>query len=365
MPAIAFRVDASFQIGSGHVMRCLALANFLKDKGGQCTFICRPHSGHMIDFISNHGHAILVLPELKSQVFIRDATTIYEQWLGVGWEEDALDTQYLMAGRMFDWIVVDHYSLDIRWEKTLRSNALRILSIDDLANRYHDCDLLLDQNLGRKIFDYAGLISPYSVVLIGPQYALLRPEFGKLRPYSLMQRVSPRFKKLLIAMGGVDKDNATGRVLDVLNLCSLPEDLIITVVMGKNAPWLTHIRIQANQMLRPTEVLVDVSDMAKLMVESDLAIGGAGSSAWERCCLGLPSLIIVLAENQQDIANALENAGIAILVEGYHQIPQVLDELQCSGFNNRTLSSLAQASFAVTDGFGCERVSLQMLAEYA
>lgn len=369
MNRIAFRVDASTQIGIGHVMRCLALADVLSDRNAKCIFICRTHVGHLLDLIAQRGHQSLALPQRQHEGLLDQSGSIYGKWLGTDWVTDATDTQRALdlevGSKRLDWMVVDHYALDRSWELTLRSSAKRIMAIDDLADRPHDCDLLLDQNLGRTLLDYSSLVSPSAIALMGPKYALLRPEFAKLRPYSLKRRDSIRLKNILIAMGGIDKDNATGQVLDVLNSCSLPQDIAITVVMGKNAPCLTQIKIQAEQMLRPTQVLIDVSDIAKIIAESDLAIGAAGGSAWERCCLGLPSLIIVLADNQEAGANALENTGAAILVKEYQQIPQVLDELQSLGFKNKTLLDLAQASFAVTDGFGSERVAQQMLAEYA
>jgi len=187
--------------------------------------------------------------------------------------------------------------------------------IDDLADRPHDCDLLLDQSLGREAADYAGLLPPAATPLIGPGYALLRPEFARLRAASLARRERPVLRKLLVTMGGVDKDNATGRVLDALASCTLPDAVEITVVMGPQAPWLSEVRAQAAAMPVPTKVLVGVRDMAALMAESDLAIGGGGMTSIERCVLGLPTIIVIQAENQIRQAKDLERAGAAVIYD--------------------------------------------------
>jgi UDP-2,4-diacetamido-2,4,6-trideoxy-beta-L-altropyranose hydrolase len=319
---IAFRSDASLDIGTGHVMRCLTLADALRAQGARCSFICRPHEGHLLDLIGQRGHLALALPALDDREHASDSPSgnAHAAWLGTDWAMDATDTKRILTHSLgnepLDWLVVDHYALDHQWEQALRCSARRIMVIDDLADRPHDCDLLLDQNLGRTAEDYAGLLPPYATLLIGPQYALLRPEFAALRPYSLARRAhNPQLKRLLITMGGVDKDNVTGKVLDALTACALPPDLRITVVMGPHAPWLAEVRARAAQMPWATEVLVGVNNMAQLMADSDLAIGAAGSTSWERCCLGLPTIQVVLAENQKLIAHALVNAGAAMTAD--------------------------------------------------
>ncbi|MES1932235.1 pseudaminic acid biosynthesis-associated protein PseG [Salinisphaera shabanensis T35B1] len=213
------------------------------------------------------------------------------------------------------WLVVDHYSLDIRWESRVRRHVANVLVLDDLADRQHQAEILLDQNLGREAKDYARLVPPHCELLIGPQYAVLRPEFALTREESLRRRDEPRLKKLLVTMGGMDKDNVTGKVLYALRGCSLPDDFEIDVVMGSNAPWLENVRVQAGAMPRPTRVLVDIQNMAERMAEADLAVGAAGSTSWERCCLGLPTLIVTLAENQYEVAYELHELGAARLLD--------------------------------------------------
>ena len=194
-------------------------------------------------------------------------------------------------------------------------------------------------------------------MLTGPQYALLRPEFAGLRPYSLQRRQArPALCQLLITMGGVDQPNATGQVLQALKTCALPADCRITVVMGLTAPWLQNVRELAAQMPWPTEVVVNVNDMARRMADSDLAIGAAGSTSWERCCLGLPTLMVVLAENQQAGAQALEAAHAARLIGSVSdiatQLPQAVRELSDSKHQMR----MSLAASSITNGQGVEKI---------
>lgn len=278
-------------------------------------------------------------------------------WLGSTWQTDAQETVAILASLQPDWLVVDHYALDRRWEEALAPHYRQLLVIDDLADRPHRCNLLLDQNLGRQPQDYAALVPAHCQLLIGPQFALLRPEFAALRPYSLQRRqAQPALRHLLITMGGVDQPNATGQVLQALKTCALPADCRITVVMGLTAPWLHNVRQLAAQMPWPTEVAVNVNDMAQRMADSDLAIGAAGSTSWERCCLGLPTLMVVLAENQQAGAQALEAAQAARLVGSVSdiatQLPQAVRELTDSKHQMR----MSLAASAVTDGQGVAKI---------
>lgn len=363
---IVFRADASLQIGTGHVIRSLTLADALRDRGGRCIFVCRPHQGHLLALISQRGYQALALPELQVAALSSLDGTAHAHWLGVDWATDAYDTQqvlrHFMDGQTIDWLVVDHYALDTRWEEALHSKANRMMVIDDLADRPHTCDLLLDQNLGRSAHDYGGLLKGRPSTLVGPRYALLRPEFAALRTQSLARRQNnPQLRHLLITMGGVDKDNATGQVLTALQSYNLPSDLRVTVVMGPHAPWLAQVQAQAAQMPWYTAVLVGVDNMAQLMAESDLAIGAAGGTAWERCSLGLPALVLVLAKNQLASAVALQKAGAAVVLELPQHIEGFVELLQTALFAQETLVKLSKAAAAVTDGEGCQRVAEHLL----
>ena len=229
---IAFRTDASLDIGTGHVMRCLTLAALLQEAGATCRFICRDHPGNLIELIRTRGFEVQTLARQKTVQDTESAQETYADWLGANWETDAQQTETALGDIIVDWLVVDHYALDTGWEKQLRSTCRGLMVIDDLANRNHDCDLLLDQNLGRVASDYANLVPQNCALLIGPAYALLRPEFSAHRQASLARRNAANLKRLLITMGGVDKDNATGKILTALMHVELPLDCRITVVVA-------------------------------------------------------------------------------------------------------------------------------------
>jgi len=357
---IVFRTDASIDIGSGHVMRCLTLANALSDLGAKCQFICRAHDGNLIKAISDKGYAVYSLPAVNEPAVdeILDGHDLaHASWLSTTQEQDALDCVAILDELQPKWLIVDHYALDARWERALRVKGRKTMIIDDLADRMHECDLLLDQTFGRKADDYRSLVPSNCQLLCGSDYALLRPEFSALRAISLKRRTQPQLHELLVTMGGLDKANATQRVLVALRTCSLPVDFRITVVLGAEAPWVSAIRDLALTMPWPTRVLVGVNDMAGLMAESDLAIGAAGSTSWERCCLGLPTILVVVAENQRQVALELGEAGAAKILTSPElictELPHVMQDLLLS---NHKLSAMSCAAAKVTDGHGVQTV---------
>lgn len=363
---IAFRADASLQIGTGHVMRCLTLADALAARGADCQFICGAHEGNLIEFIRGKGYVAHALPiaheaSTGSTAPGPKASTpdlAHAHWLGATQAQDAEACAPILAAQRPDWLIVDHYALDARWERALATHYRKLMVIDDLADRPHACDLLLDQTFGRDAADYRPLVPADCRLLCGSQYALLRPEFAALRLYSLQRRARPALHELLIAMGGVDKDNATGQVLRALRACPLPADCRINVVMGAKAPWLEEVRTQAQDMPWPTRVLVGVNDMAQLMADSDLAIGAAGATSWERCCLGLPTAMMVLAANQRHAARLLEQANAVRMLDLAANLQKGLAEFINEIFTSETLlAQLRDSASKVTDGKGCEHVA--------
>lgn len=359
---VGFRVDASLAIGTGHVMRCLTLADALSSRGAECVFVCRLHPGHLLDLIKLRGHKVVALP-VDEDKKICLSELVHAAWLGSNWQTDAKLTARALGESLLDWLVVDHYALDQRWEAMLRPWCKRLMVIDDLADRAHDCDILLDQNLGCTAERYKGLVSKSALLLMGPQFAMLRSDFSEFRNQSIARRLKYDYqlKHLLITMGGVDKDDVTGNILSVLATCGLAEDMKITVVMGMYAPWLEKVQRQANQMKPATEVLVGVSDMARLMGNADLAIGAAGGTAWERCCLGLPSLVLILADNQRAGAVALQNVGAAQLIEQVEDIPKILSKFSTFDGGQTALVESSRNAANVTDGKGVKKVCEMLL----
>ena len=183
---VAFRVDASLEIGTGHVMRCLTLADAMRHAGTNCFFLCREKCGNLLKIIHMRGYQVRILDGLTSEQTSCESpevalSTSYEESAGPEWSIDAQQTQIALGEETVDLLVVDHYSLDARWEVQLRPACHNLMVIDDLANRPHECDILLDQNIGRRGFDYDRLLSRNCKTLIGPNYALLRPRFSELR----------------------------------------------------------------------------------------------------------------------------------------------------------------------------------------
>lgn len=359
---VIFRVDASLDIGSGHVMRCLTLAAALREVEADCRFLCREHSGHLASVIHDRGFACTLLPA-PSASFAGATDDGYAAWLGVDAATDADQcVAFLAREPVADWLVVDHYALGADWEQRMRPYCRHLLAIDDLAGRPHDCDLLLDQNLGRTTADYAGRVPAAATVLAGSGYALLRPEFALARPASVQRRVSGHLDSLMVTMGGVDLGNVTSVVLKLLPDCPLPSGCRITVVMGATAPWLAQVRALAAGLPWSCDVLVNVTDMASLTAACDIAIGAAGSTAWERCCLGVPSAIVVLADNQQPIADALGAAGACWLLGGPLDLDRTLPAVLGAAANSCQLGAMAETAATIVDGLGTARVVSYMRA---
>lgn len=354
---VVFRADASLQIGTGHVMRCLTLADALKAQGAECHFICREHPGNLIEHIRSKGYPAHALSLREPVGASSEPALVHAAWLGSTQEQEAAECAVILGELNTDWLVVDHYALDARWETALKPYCRKLMVIDDLADRSHQCDLLLDQTFGRNPEDYTSRVPGDCTLLCGSQYALLRPEFAALRSYSLQRRNDSSLEHLLITMGGVDKDNATGQVLCALQSTELPGNCRITVVMGATSPWLAEVRQQAAQMPWPTGVSVGVSNMAQLMADSDLAIGAAGATSWERCCLGLPTVMVVLADNQKKVAHGLEQAGAVLVLKKSQQILECLPALVASLASSPVQrAAMCGTAAHITDGSGVATV---------
>ena len=347
-----FRVDASLEIGIGHVMRCLTLAQVLKENGVNVEFICRKHKGNLIDKIYANGFTVHEL-ELLKEIKVDNILT-HSSWLGVTQKQDADDCIDILKAEKFDWFIVDHYALDEQWQKRLKPYYEKLMVIDDLADRKHLCDILLDQTFGRQQEDYLAWIPGGCELLLGSKYALLRSEFSKWRSYSIGRRSSLELKKLLINMGGIDIDNITEKILDELKICNLPNDFHITVVMGDSAPYLENVRSKAITMPYKTEVKVDVDNMAEIMANSDIAIGAAGSTTWERCCLGLPTIQIVIAKNQLLLAETLAQYNVVKLVKEIKETTFLLEK------SSEWMKNVGSSALEICDGMGSYKVFNKM-----
>jgi UDP-2,4-diacetamido-2,4,6-trideoxy-beta-L-altropyranose hydrolase len=248
-------------------------------------------------------------PPTASDIAHKAAGDDYAQWLGVPQAQDAAETLNALDGSPPDWLVVDHYGLDAAWEIVLRPQVGRILVLDDLANRPHDCDLLLDQNYAIDAAErYRGLVPAHARLLLGPRYALLHPAYAQYR-----RTLRPRdcsVRRVLVFFGGTDPYNLTGIALEALSTPTLA-DLAVDVVVGANNPHRERVSDQA--AARPgTRVHGPRPHLADLMAAADLGLGAGGTTTWERCCLGLPTIVVSIAENQRPACEALAEDGLIV-----------------------------------------------------
>ena len=286
-------------------MRCLTLAEAARARGAEIEFVCRTYPGNLNDLIHRAGFVVREIPVAATEDAKRSSDAAQQ--------EDADATIGAVHGKPVDWLLVDHYGLDRTWESRMRPHARKLMVIDDLADRRHDCDLLLDQNFHLNgASRYHGLISPTCTRLLGPQYALLRPEFGDARA-KMKPRTGP-VRRVLVSFGGNDPASITGRALEAL---SAPEfgHLDVDVVVGITNPHRADIERQIAARPRTT-LHVQVDNMAQLMARADLAVGAGGSTTWERLCLGLPSLVVTIAENQNRFTEDLHTEGLLTWIGG-------------------------------------------------
>lgn len=384
------RADASLQIGSGHIMRCLTLAHKLRQHHHRVAFITRAHQGHLADTIRQQGFDCILLP-------LPDHATTSAQpqrqpepacnelppsppapaiphaaWLATSQAQDITDCAPHIRALAPDWIICDHYALAAAWQTAARALChSKIMVIDDLHDRTHDADLLLDQNHAHTAADYAPLVPPSCRILTGTRYALLRDEFAQHRTISLHQRATPPARQpetalphsqnILINLGGVDKDNHTLAVLQALSayvsgsLKALP--IRATIIMGATAPHLASVQRYAATAPYPGQVIANAHNMAELMTQATWAIGAAGSTSWERCALGVPTLLLTIADNQRSIAAQLQRAGAALALEASQIHSPAFQATLTHLMQPENQHRLSQAAAQLCDAHGAERVA--------
>lgn len=353
---IAFRVDGSEAIGTGHIVRCLTLADRLSRDGHACQFVVRAHGGTPASLIEARGYPCAILPQADGEGCNELA---HSRWLGTSQARDAAETRAALDGTV-DWLVVDHYALDHRWQSELRAVASQILVVDDIADRVHDCDLLLDQNLQGDRDRYAGLVPAGCRLLLGPRYALLAPRFAELRAKAGAMRPDGA---VLVYFGGVDAQGATLTALDALADADLG-DRRIDVVVGDLNPHRAAI-VEWCRLRDQAHFHGGGTDMPALMAEASLAIGAAGTTTWERCCLGLPTILVTIAENQRAGALALAREGAAIWVGDHAEISAAtLAAALRTLFAAPHLAEVVASSAArLVDGHGAHRVAYAMFSD--
>lgn len=332
-PRILFRCDASREIGGGHVMRCLALADRLASDGAEATFACSRETSETVPALVNSNHEMVLL-------------------------NDPFDgSELAQSGRIWDAAVVDHYLIDAGYERELRIAAPVIVAIDDLADRPHDCDILVDQNLGRVAAAYQGLVPPRATLCLGPDFALLRPEFARARQAVLARRRrQASARRIFVSLGMTDVGGITARV--VYAVLAAGSDAEVAVLIGPSTPSLAELRALEAEDSR-VQLHIDEPDVCTLMAESDLAVGAAGTTSWERCCLGLPTIVLVLAPNQSFIARNLGESGAARLVEA-EKPASLTAAVQHLANDSAERLAMSEAAAAICDGEGAARVAGQI-----
>ena len=357
---VAIRVDASAAAGTGHLIRCRTLAQALSKRGASVTFICRAHEGNGIEMLRDEGLHVRSLPTPVGLEPFTAAGEDYARWLGVPQAHDAEETIAALPERP-DWLVVDHYGIDATWERQLRPHVDHILAIDDLANRDHDCDALLDQNYMRDPEQrYQDRLPVHATRLLGPEYALLRPEYAQYRQSLTPHRGS--LERVFVFFGGTDPDNMTGRALEVLSDPAF-RGIAVDAVVGPNNPHRQALAAQAETRtgitLHPPR-----PHLADHMAAAELAIGAGGTTTWERCCLGLPSLVISIADNQKPACEALAQDGIIEWLGHWDGVTanEIRTSVRALSQQPEQLQALREASSRTVDGAGTERVIEHLMA---
>lgn len=360
---VVIRVDASTEMGMGHLMRCLSLARDLADDGARVFFLLRSHAAHLTGLVEDEGHAVRLLPDpdRRPDAPVADGTA-HASWLPTTWQKDAEQTlaEIDRIGPI-DWLIVDHYALDARWERMHHAQAPRILAIDDLADRDHDCDILLDQNLALDAERrYRGRLPAACRPLLGTAYALLRREFARWRE-SLPERTG-KVDRILVCYGGSDPGNETAKALAAIKSLSLPR-LAVDVAIGLSNPHTDSIAALCREMPL-AELHRGADNMAELMAQADLAIGAGGVMSWERCCLALPTIAVGIADNQTGALTALAGCGaVAYLGSASSvtadQIAATLWSMLDDPARTRAMGLVART---LVDGLGTSRVREAMRA---
>ncbi|MDP1878030.1 MAG: UDP-2,4-diacetamido-2,4,6-trideoxy-beta-L-altropyranose hydrolase [Actinomycetota bacterium] len=333
---VVFRVDASTAIGSGHVMRCLALAESLRARGSDVGFVCRQQAGDLTGLITARGFDVHVL----SAPGIQDA-----------------DETLQCLVEPVDWMVVDHYGLGLPWEERIRSRAEQVLVMDDLAQQRHDCDILVDPMYPGDAERYNGLVPPSAALLLGPRYAQMDEAYAVHAHRPAIHHTPDR---LLVFFGGSDLPDLTGRTLRAVTGSALGV-LPVEVVVGQTNP---HVRRLAELVSRRpgTTIHGPQPSLAALMSTCTVAAGAGGVTLWERMCMGLAGIVVSLADNQVPSCRALDEAGYVTYLGTSDDVTEAHLSAGIHGVlaDPEGARNQAELGQALVDGLGALRVGETM-----
>ena len=338
---IIIRADAAPLIGAGHLMRCLALAQALRTAGYSVTFIAHCQNKSLYQRLLDGGFQVIPLK--------------YYHPAPVDWQT----TSEVLQSFQDPWLVLDGYHFDSAYQRQIKDGGHRLLVIDDMAHldRYY-ADIVVNQNLNAQRLDYAA--EPFTRFLLGSRYALLRPEF--LNWLDCKRRIPPVAQKVLITLGGGDDQNQTLRVIRALQNMQI-DGLEAAVVVGPANPHLTALKSEADQSQFPIRLAYNAANMPELMGWADLAISAGGSTCWELAFMGVPTLAIILADNQQAIAEGLEEEGVAVNLGGYGHLSNEIIARKLIEIANaaNTRAQMSQRGRKLIDGQGTARVLKDLL----
>jgi len=340
---IFIRVDSSTKIGYGHFMRCMALADTLQ-KNFEINFITRSLEGSLISDIQKKGFGIFR--------FYSNSEKINEK-------NDAQKTISLIKKHSGpkNILIVDNYQLSKKWETDVKPFVHKLIVIDDLSNRSHNCDLLIDQNLHTKVNGlYKGLIPSNCIKLIGPKFSMIRKEFRMMRK-SVKPRTFP-IKKILVSFGGSDIENQTLVALNSIK--KMNGKINVDVVVGKANKCKKTLKIFCNKNKHFT-YYEQIDNIADLMLSSDLSIGSSGSTTWERCCLGLPAIVSISSNDQRDIANSLSRKKCIINLGDVKKLKESSYINVITNLKKNDLRNMSKNSMSLVDGNGTQRILKHIL----
>ncbi|ELS34319.1 MULTISPECIES: UDP-2,4-diacetamido-2,4,6-trideoxy-beta-L-altropyranose hydrolase [Pseudanabaena] len=335
---LIIRADASIQVGTGHVMRCLALAQAWQDKGGEVIFILANKSTALENRLRSEGMKVVHL------------------LVKTGSNEDVNQTVDFAQKFNAQWIVVDGYHFGAKYQKYIKDFGINLLFIDDYGHTdYYYADLVLNQNISAHKDLYQSR-EIYTQLLLGTQYVLLRREFWQWRDWQ--RAINPIARKLLITFGGSDPDNVTLKVIQALEGLNR-DDLAVIVVIGGSNPHHEVLQKEIANSSLAISLQRNVSNMPELMAWADLAITAGGSTNWELAFMGLPSIVITVAENQKEIATELDTQGIIIHIGWYQQITleKIGIALQEFIYDQSKRAEMSQKGKKLVNGYGAVHVT--------
>lgn len=344
------RVDAGTKIGIGHIMRCLTLAESLKKKFNGVFFISNNIQGNLSDYVEGMGYKVYQIRghnHIEGQII---ETVKYRRKI----QNDVNQCKKIINSykNSSNWLLVDHYGIDQRWESKIRNHVEKIIVIDDLANRKHDCDILIDQNFYRDMTErYNKLVPKNCVQILGSKYALLRKEFTITR--KKLKRKN-KLKRILVSFGGSDPTNETSKAMRGLNL--LDSQYKMDVVIGNSNPNKNSIKRLCSK-IPSTTFHYQVNNMSKIMANADLAIGGGGSMTWERCCMGLPTIVAILSENQYQLTKEVAKIGCVINLGKSDNLKPEDYAHTIKEINIITIQNMSKKCLRLVDGNGTKRVT--------